>query len=165
MNSAQILAILIASMVVIITSYTHEANATCVTGPSGATICAGMSQTINIAKSNFTTSIAHNGNPHVIITPDCATNDIRYGNYFNTCYQPSTLYVKSGTVVTWQNDDTWQHTVTYGSMWTELSQGYFFDSKAIEPGESYSYQFKYPGAYPYFDRFNWWETGLIFVKK
>ncbi|MGB6785657.1 MAG: hypothetical protein WBE60_07245 [Nitrosotalea sp.] len=153
-----------ASIVVIISSHTHEADATCVTGPSGATICAGISEPISIAKSNSTTSISHNGNPQVIITPNCAANDIRYGSYFNTCYQPTTLYVKSGTIVTWQNNDTLQHTVTYGSMWSELSQGYFFDSKAMEPGESYSYQFKYPGAYPYFDEFNWWETGLM-VKK
>jgi len=155
---------MVSSIVVMIASYTPEIIATCVIGPNGATLCAGMSQTTNIAKSNSTTSI-RNGNPNVIITLDCATNDIRYGDYFNTCYQPSTLYVKSGTMVTWQNDDTWQHTVTYGNPWSELSQGYFFDSKAIGQGESYSYKFKYPGAYPYYDAFNWWETGLVVVKK
>jgi plastocyanin len=164
MKSALISVIIIASIVVI-TNYTQEVNATCVIGPNGATICAGMSQTINVAKSNYTTSVTYNGNPNVIITSGCAINDIKYGDYLNTCYQPSTLYVESGTRVTWQNDDTLQHTVTYGNPWSALSQGYFFDSKAIGPGESYSYQFKYPGVYPYFDSFNWWETGLIVVKK
>ena len=163
MNYTSNFVIIIASVVLITASCTHEANAACVIGPSGSTICAGMSQTISTAKYNSNT-IAYNGNPDVIITPDCATNDIRYGDYFSTCYQPSTLYVKPGTVVTWKNGDTWQHTVTYGNPWSALSQGYFFDSNAIEQGESFSYQFKYPGAYPYYDAFNWWETGLVIVK-
>jgi plastocyanin len=162
MNFTTNFVIMITSIVLITASYAHEANAVCVIGPNGSTICAGMSQTISIAKSNST--VAYNGIPNVIITLDCAANDIRYGDYFNTCYQPTTLYVKSGTVVTWQNDDTWQHTVTYGNPWSALSQGYFFDSKAMGQGEGYSYQFKYTGAYPYYDAFNWWETGLVIVK-
>lgn len=165
MNYGPISVIIIASIVLMITSFTHEANAACVIGPSGSTICAGMSQTTNVAKSNSAASITHNSIPDVIITSGCALNDIRYGDYFNTCYQPTILYVKSGARVTWQNNDTLQHTVTYGNPWSELSQGYVFDSKAIEPGESYSYQFKYPGVYPYYDAFNWWETGLVVVKK
>ena len=162
MNYISNFVIIIASIVLITASYTHEANATCIIGPNGSTICAGMSQTTSTAKSNST--IAYNGIPNVIIALDCATNDISYGDYLNTCYQPSTLYVKSGTRVTWQNDDTGQHTVTYGNPWSELSQGYFFGSKALGQGESFSYQFKYPGAYPYYDAFNWWETGLVIVK-
>lgn len=163
MNYTSNFVIIIASIVLITASYAHDANASCVIGPNGSTICAGMSQTVSITKSNSNT-ITYNGIPNVIITPDCATKDIRYGDYFNTCYQPSTLYVKSGTVVTWRNDDTWQHTVTYGNPWNQLSQGYFFDSKALGQGESFSYKFKYPGAYPYYDAFTWWETGLVIVK-
>ncbi len=110
-------------------------------------------------------AIAYNKSSEVIITQDCAKNDIRYGDYFDSCYQPSILYVKLGTWVIWKNNDTWQHTVTYGNPGDEISQGYFFDSKEMNSGESFSYKFNLPGAYPYFDDFNWWETGLIIVKK
>lgn len=163
MNSTLNSVTIIISIVLIIASYMHEANAACVIGPSGSTLCAGMSQTISIAKYHSNT-VAYNGNPNVVITLNCAINDVRYGDYFNTCYQPTTLYVKSGTVVTWRNDDAWQHTVTYGNPRSAFSQGYFFDSNVIEQGESFSYQFKYHGAYPYYDAFNWWETGLVIVK-
>ena len=165
MNSLLISVAIVSLGVLMITIYAHEANATCVIGPSGSTLCAGMSQTINIPKSNHAENVVHNGIPNVIIIPSCAINDIRYGDYFNTCYQPTTLYVTPGTIVTWQNNDTFQHTVTYGNPWSELAQGYFFGSEILGPGDSYSHVFKYPGAYPYYDAFNFWETGLIVVKK
>ena len=157
--------IAITSIVVLVSIYFPNVHATCVIGPSGSTLCAGMSQRVNITKSNSVSNIPYGKNSDVIIMPDCALNDIRYGDYFNTCYQPTILYVKLGTNVIWQNDDTWQHTVTYGNPRSELSRGYFFDSKAIDPGESFSYQFNLEGSYPYFDGFNWWETGLVIVKK
>jgi len=144
--------------------YLPNAHATCVIGPSGSTLCAGMSQTVNI-KSSSASNIPYGKNPDVTIIPNCALSDIRYGDYYNTCYQPTTLYVKLGTQVIWQNDDSWQHTVTFGNPWNELSQGYFFDSGTIYPGDSFSYKFNQEGAYPYFDSFNWWETGLVIVKK
>jgi plastocyanin len=153
------------TIVVSITSYLPNVHATCVIGPNGATLCTGLSQAINITKSNSATSVTNGRNPDVIITLGCAINDIRYGDYFNTCYQPSILYVKVGTRVTWQNDDILQHSVTYGNPWDALSTGYFFDSNAIGPEQSFSYQFNYPGAYPYYDALNWWETGLVIVKK
>jgi hypothetical protein len=157
--------IVITATIMFITNYLPDVHATCVIGPSGATICAGLSQVINITKSNYATNGTPDRNPDVIITLGCAINDIRYGDYFNTCYQPSPLYVKLGTRVTWQNDDTWQHSVTYGNPRQAILAGYFFDSNTIEPGHSFSYQFNYLGAYPYYDALNWWETGLVIVKK
>jgi len=149
------------TIVVIVTSYLPSVRATCVIGQNGATLCAGTSTQVKITKSHATNA----GNPDVTITLGCALNDIRYGDYFNSCYQPLVLYVPLGTRVTWQNDDTWQHSVTYGNPWQELSTGYFFDSGIMQSGQSFSYQFKYPGVYPYYDTFNWWETGLVIVKK
>lgn len=136
----------------------------CITGPTGGRLCAGMSQTINITKSSSATNMTH-GNPDVIIRPNCASEDMSYGSYLHTCYQPNTFYVKPGTIAVWKNDDMLPHTVTSGSPIAAISRGYYFDSKAIEPGASFSYKFKFLGAYPYFDSFNWWETGLVIVRK
>jgi plastocyanin len=157
--------IVIAAIAVLVTNYFPDVHATCAVGPNGAAICAGLSQANNITKSNSVANGAHGGTPDVIITLGCAVNDIRYGEYSNTCYHPSTLYVKLGTRVTWQNDDTWQHSVTYGNPWQALSTGYFFDSNTIDSGQSFSYRFNYLGTYPYYDALNWWETGLVIVKK
>jgi plastocyanin len=140
-------------------------NPVCITGPRGATLCAGLSQTVNITKSSYASNMTYGKNADVTIEPNCAWDDIRYDSYLHTCYQPTILYLKPGTWAVWKNDDVWPHTVTSGSPTDQVLQGYYFDSKAIEPGDSYSYQFKYPGAYPYFDEFNWWETGLVIVKK
>jgi len=161
---AKLLLTIVLISIILVTGVEYDANATCVTSPRGSTICAGMDQTINIAKSN-SSSFTYTENPQVMITLNCAINDIHYGDYLNSCYQPSVLHVGVGTTVTWKNDDIWQHTITYGNPFGELSQGYFFDSKAIEQGESFSYNFKYPGAYPYYDDFNWWETGVVIVSK
>jgi len=165
MAISHIVIISIVLIVVLISGYLPNVHATCVIGPSGTTLCAGMSQTPSIQKSASSSNIPYGKNPDVIITANCALNDIKYGDYYNTCYQPTTLYVKLGTKVIWKNDDIWQHTVTYGNPWNEISQGYFFDSKALDPGDGFSYQFNHEGAYPYFDGFNWWETGLVIVKK
>jgi hypothetical protein len=161
----QLSVIVIAGIVAIITNFIPDVHATCITGPSGATICAGMSQSINMTRPNTNEFVAHGENPDVVITLDCEMNGIRYGDYYNTCYQPPILYVTPGSIVTWKNDDTVQHSVTYGNRWDALSSGYFFDSQSIEPGQSFSYQFRYQGAYPYYDAFNWWETGLVVVKR
>jgi len=101
----------------------------------------------------------------VSITLGCGPKDIHYGSYLNTCYQPTVLVVKPGTTVTWRNDDTTIHSVTDGNVWVVYSISYFFDSVTLEPGQTFSYQYNYPGAYPYFDTFNPWETGVVIVEK
>ena len=104
-------------------------------------------------------------NASIIITLGCGPKDIDHGSYLNTCYQPTVLIVKPGTTVTWRNDDTSVHSVTDGNAWVYYSVNYFFESATLQPGETFSYQYNYPGAYPYFDSFNPWETGLVIVEK
>lgn len=157
--------IVLAAITSIIAIHSPYVHATCVTAPNGGTLCAGMSQTISITKSNTVKAITSSERPDVVIALNCELNGIRYGDYYNSCYQPPVLYIHPGTIVTWNNNDNASHSVTYGNRWDALSSGYFFNSNSIEPGQSFSYQFKYQGAYPYYDMFNWWETGLVIVKR
>ncbi len=57
-------------------------------------------------------------------------------------FQPATLNVPAGTTVTWNNQDSVQHTVTSDV------QG-LFDSGAIAPGKKFTYTFPAPGSYSY----------------
>ena len=57
-------------------------------------------------------------------------------------FQPATLSVPAGTTVTWNNQDTVQHTVS-----SDI-QG-LFDSGAIAPGKKFTYTFPAPGSYSY----------------
>ncbi len=157
--------LLVASLA-IVARYPHEVYATCATSPTGSTLCAGPPP----VSSNST--VRSQGSPYsdkeksdVTITLGCATRDIGYGSYSNTCYQPTVLIVKLGSKVSWRNDDISLHSVTYGNPWLMHSIGYFFDSGTLEPGQTFTYQFNYLGAYPYFDNFNAWETGVVIVKK
>ncbi len=151
---------------VVIENYFPSVYATCVTNPSGATLCVGQaSAPVNNTKvkpQGYPSDIK--GKPDVNITLGCGPRDINYGSYSNTCYEPTVLVVNLGTKVTWRNDDTLVHSVTYGNPWLMHSIGYFFDSGTLVPGQTFTHQFNYLGAYPYFDTFNIWETGLVIVK-
>lgn len=52
----------------------------------------------------------------------------------NFSFNPPTLTVKTGTKVTWVNNDSVTHTVTADS-------GNLFDSKTLSPGQSFSFIF------------------------
>lgn len=71
------------------------------------------------------------------VSPSTATISIQ-----NFSFNPSTLAVKAGTKVTWTNNDTVPHTVTSDSAG-------LFDSKAIAPGQSFSFTFTTPGTVSY----------------
>ena len=60
----------------------------------------------------------------------------------NFAFNPATVTVKAGTVVTFENDDDSPHTVvaTDGS----------FRSSALDTGGAYSFTFTKPGDFPYF---------------
>jgi plastocyanin len=58
-----------------------------------------------------------------------------------TTYQPSTLTVKVGEVVTWQNKDPFPHTVT--------SKDAGFDSQSIAAGKSFKYTAAKRGEFSY----------------
>jgi len=58
-----------------------------------------------------------------------------------TTYQPSTLTVKVGDAVTWQNKDPFPHTVT--------SKDAGFDSQSIAAGKSWKYTATKRGEFSY----------------
>jgi plastocyanin len=58
-----------------------------------------------------------------------------------TTYQPSTLTVKVGESVTWQNKDPFPHTVT--------SKDAGFDSQSIAAGKSWNYKATKRGEFTY----------------
>jgi plastocyanin len=57
-------------------------------------------------------------------------------------FSPSTLTVKSGTVVTWKNNDAMTHTAT-------SDNGTTFNTGNIAPGTSASYTTSATGTFPY----------------
>jgi plastocyanin/glucose/arabinose dehydrogenase len=60
----------------------------------------------------------------------------------NFAFNPQTLTVTPGTTVTWTNNDTVQHTVT----WDDRT----VDSGLFGQGQTFSYTFTQPGTYGYF---------------
>ena len=55
-------------------------------------------------------------------------------------YQPETLVVRRGDAVVWVNDDPMPHTVTSAGD---------FDSRSIDPGQSWRFVTRRAGTYPY----------------
>ena len=60
----------------------------------------------------------------------------------NFAFIPQNLTVTAGTTVTWTNNDTIQHTVT----WDDRS----VDSGLLSRGDTFSMKFDQPGTYGYF---------------
>lgn len=60
----------------------------------------------------------------------------------NFTYQPATLQVRIGTTVTWTNQDSVQHSVTF--------RNGMKDSGLLSQGQSFSYTFNTPGTYQYY---------------
>jgi plastocyanin len=54
-------------------------------------------------------------------------------------FNPGTLTVAAGTIVTWTNNDSMQHTVTGGEL----------DSQKLAQGQTYSHTFNTPGTIDY----------------
>jgi plastocyanin len=63
-------------------------------------------------------------------------------------YEPSPLRVKSGTSVTWTNNDSTLHTVTSG-LPEQGALGTLFDSNIIAPGKTFTYAFNKEGTFDY----------------
>lgn len=57
-------------------------------------------------------------------------------------FSPNNLSVTAGTTLTWRNTGAQAHSVT--------SRDQLFDSRLLDPGESWSYTFETPGVYRYF---------------
>ena len=71
-------------------------------------------------------------------------------------FVPSTITVKTGTTVTWVNDEGDMHTVTsnYG----------VFDSGDLTDGSSFSFTFSTPGEYYYHCKHYTTMTGCVIVE-
>ena len=61
----------------------------------------------------------------------------------NFSFTPAALTVKSGTKVTWVNNDSASHTVTSDS-------GNLLDSPTLAPGQSFSFTFTQAGSVSYY---------------
>ena len=73
----------------------------------------------------------------------------------NFTFSPAQLVVKTGTTVTWKNQDDIPHTV--------VSAGKF-KSKALDTDDSYSFTFTAAGDYTYFCSLHPHMTGTIKVE-
>jgi plastocyanin len=74
----------------------------------------------------------------------------------NFTFDPPRLTVKSGTTVTWTNEDDIPHTVAASAR--------LFKSKALDTDEKFSFMFTTPGAYEYFCSLHPHMTGTIVVE-
>jgi plastocyanin len=78
-------------------------------------------------------------------------------------YDPSPLGVKSGTSVTWKNNDSTLHTVTSG-LPEQGALGTLFDSNLIPPGKTYTYAFNKAGTFDYSCTLHPTMRGQVIVK-
>ncbi|MFA6408456.1 MAG: plastocyanin/azurin family copper-binding protein [Candidatus Paceibacterota bacterium] len=75
-------------------------------------------------------------------TSDTSPADGTTVSIHNFSFTPSTLTVKTGTTVTWINNDNMPHTVTSDS-------GSLPASQPIAPGQSFNFTFTAPGSVSY----------------
>lgn len=85
--------------------------------------------------------------------PPPAPNSVNIGDDF---FNPSSLTVTAGTIVTWTNRGSRGHTVT-------SDQG-AFDSGSLNPGGSFSFTFKDKGTFSYHCNFHSGMTAKIVVE-
>jgi len=74
----------------------------------------------------------------------------------NFTFKAPTVIVKTGTTVTWVNDDDIPHTV--------VSKDGVFKSKVLDTGDRFSFTFAKPGQFGYFCSLHPHMTGAIIVK-
>ena len=71
-----------------------------------------------------------------------AVTGVTHVNMQNVAFQYATLQVRVGTTVTWTNQDSVPHSVTFNNGMK--------DSGLLNQGQSFSYTFTTPGTYPYY---------------
>ena len=74
----------------------------------------------------------------------------------NFTFAPARLIVKTGTTVTWRNEDDIPHTVAASNR--------LFKSKALDTDDSFSFTFIAPGTYEYFCSLHPRMTGTVVVE-
>ena len=72
------------------------------------------------------------------------------------------MELKSGETVLWVNEDSAAHTVTSGSRGNGPDGN--FDSGLFMAGNTFSFEFNFPGEFYYFDMIHPWMKGKIIVK-
>jgi plastocyanin len=75
----------------------------------------------------------------------------------NFTFEPSTLTVAAGTVVTWRNEDDAPHTVIGADPESPIR------SQPLDTGDQYSITFTKPGTYRYFCSLHPHMTGTVIV--
>ena len=78
-----------------------------------------------------------------------------------SCFEPYSLKIKVGDVVSFRNFDTDFHTVTSGI--PEFGPNGLFDSALMEPGDQFLHKFTEADEYDYFCMIHPWQTGKITV--
>ena len=78
-----------------------------------------------------------------------------------SCFEPYSLKIKVGDVVSFRNFDSDFHTVTSGS--PEFGPGEEFDSGLMESGDQFLHKFTEVDEYEYFCMVHPWQTGKIMV--
>jgi plastocyanin len=78
-------------------------------------------------------------------------------------YDPSPLTVKTGTSVTWTNNDSSIHTVTSG-LPEKGDVGTLFDSSLISPGNTFVHAFDKQGTFDYSCTLHPFMHGQVIVK-
>ena len=74
------------------------------------------------------------------------------------CFNPGTVMVSSGEIVTWVNEDTLIHTVTTLAPHPDgVLDGF------VNPGDQFEFTFYTPGEYPYHCNIHPWAVGSIIV--
>ena len=85
--------------------------------------------------------------------PGCETTD--------SCYTPSKIMIKQGSLVTWMNEDSAFHSVTSG-FYDDPNE--LFDSGYLDPQESFTFSFEDVGTYNYFCTLHPWMKGQVIVQ-
>ncbi len=77
-------------------------------------------------------------------------------------YKPLNLEIASGTVVTWINEDSVEHTIQ--SQDESGNNNGLFHSSTLGTGETFEFTFEEMGVYNYYCSFHPWRVGLVTVK-
>lgn len=85
-------------------------------------------------------------------TPEVGVTQVTIQNF---AYQPAIIQVPAGTTVTWTNQDSVAHTVTF--------RNGMKDSGLFQQGQTFSYTFASPGTYDYYCAVHPYMVGRVIV--
>ncbi|HEX8034341.1 MAG TPA: cupredoxin family copper-binding protein [Ktedonobacterales bacterium] len=85
-------------------------------------------------------------------TPAVGVTQVQIVNF---AYTPANIQVKAGTTVTWTNQDTAPHSVTF--------KNGMKDSGILQKGQTFSYTFTTPGTYQYYCTVHPYMTAIVTV--